>query len=557
MTALLPRFAFLSFLLLSACSSYTYDLIVRGGTIYDGTGEAPIQADIGIRGDRIIAVGDLGEATTAELIDASGMAVAPGFINVLSWAPMAILVDPRGLSDLRQGVTLEIFGEGSSMGPLNPKMKADLASGQGDLEYDVAWDSLGGYLSHLEERGVAVNVASFVGAATLRIHELGYEDRAPSAEELARMQELAREAMRQGALGLGSALIYAPGFYAQRDELVALAKAVGEFGGSYISHLRSEGNQFLEALEELIFIAREAGVHAEVYHLKAAGEDNWPKLEAAIARIEAARAEGLDITADIYNYTAGATGLDASMPPWVQAGGYLDWRKRLQDPDTRARVMREMREPTDEWENLLLAAGGGEKVLLSGFRSEALKPLTGKTLAAVAAERGKSVEETAMDLVIEDGSRVECVYFLMSEENLRRKIQLPWVSFCSDASAMAPEGNFLKSNPHPRAYGNFAKLLGRYVRDEKLISMAEAVRRLSALPAENFKLVDRGMLCEGYFADVVIFDAAAVQDHATYEAPHQLAEGVQHVLVNGVLALRNSEPTGALPGRAVRGPGYQ
>ncbi|MHC5066811.1 MAG: N-acyl-D-amino-acid deacylase family protein [Planctomycetota bacterium] len=543
--------------LLCSCTSYTYDVLIRGGTIYDGTGDAPIRADLGIRDDRIVAIGDLGEATTAELIDAEGMAVAPGFINVLSWAPTAILVDPRALSDLRQGVTLEIFGEGSSMGPLNPAMKKEMGSGQGDLEFDVAWESLGGYLDHLEDRGVAVNVASFVGAATLRIHELGYEDRAPNAEELARMQELAREAMREGALGLGSALIYAPGFYAQRDELVALAKAVGEFGGSYISHLRSEGNQFLEALEELIFIAREAGVHAEVYHLKAAGEENWPKLDAAIARIEAARAEGLDITADIYNYTAGATGLDAAMPPWVQAGGYLEWRSRLQDAETRERVMREMREPTDEWENLLLAAGGGEKVLLSGFRSEALKPLTGKTLAAVAEERGKSVEETAMDLVIEDGSRVECVYFLMSEENLRRKIQLPWVSFCSDASAMAPEGNFLKSNPHPRAYGNFAKLLGRYVRDEKLISMAEAVRRLSALPAENFKLQDRGMLREGYYADVVIFDPDDIRDHATYEKPHQLSEGVLDVLVNGVQVLRDGEFTGALPGRAVRGPGYR
>jgi N-acyl-D-amino-acid deacylase len=427
---------------------------------------------------------------------------------------------------------------------------------QGDIRFDVEWTTLGEYLEHLERRGVATNVASFVGATTVRIHELGHEDSAPSPEELQRMRGLVRHAMEEGALGVGSSLIYAPAFYAGTDELVALAEEAGAAGGMYISHIRSEGNGLLEAVEELITIARRAGVPAEIYHLKAAGSENWSKMDTVIARLEAVRAEGLRITTDMYTYTAGATGLDAAMPPWVQEGGLQEWRRRLQDPATRARVLREMRTPTQEWESLYLLAGSPEQVLLAAFRQDSLKHLTGKTLAEVARMRATSAEEAAMDLVVLDDSRVGTVYFLMSEENLRKQIRLPYMSFGSDAASMAPEGAFLKSNPHPRAYGNFARLLGKYVRDEGVITLEEAVRRLTTLPAENLGLERRGALREGYHADVVVFDPATVTDHATFEAPHQYATGVRHVFVNGVAVLRDGDHTGALPGRVVRGPGW-
>jgi N-acyl-D-amino-acid deacylase len=534
----------------------TYDLILRGGSVYDGGGGEPRVADVAISGDRIAAVGDLGHADARQTIDASGLAVAPGFVNMLSWATDSFIADGRGLSDLVQGVTLEVMGEGWSMGPLNDAMKKEAVEQQGDIRYPITWTTLGEYLEMLEKKGVSMNVASFVGATTVRIHELGYADRAPTTEELARMQELVRAAMREGALGVGSSLIYAPAFYAKTAELVALCRAAGEHGGMYISHMRSEGNRLLEAVDELIGIARAANVPAEIYHLKAAGRDNWGKLPDVIARVEAARAAGLRISADMYTYTAGATGLDAAMPPWVQEGGLQKWRERLRDPATRERVEREMRTPTDEWENLLLAAGGAENVLFSDFKSEALKPLAGKTLAAVAAMRGKSPEATAIDLVIEDDSRVGTIYFLMSEDNVRRQVALPWVSFGSDAEASAPEGVFLKSSTHPRAYGNVARLLGRYVRDEKLVTLPEAIRRLTSMPAENLKLRDRGRLAPGYFADVVVFDPATIADHATFESPRQLATGVRDVVVNGTVALRDGRHTGALPGRVVRGPGW-
>jgi N-acyl-D-amino-acid deacylase len=533
-----------------------YDVVLRGGTLYDGTGAAPFIADLGIRGERIVALGDLSGAEAREEIDARGLALAPGFINVLSWATESLLVDPRALSDVRQGVTLEVFGEGWSMGPLNPDMKAEMLAQQGDLRFDIAWTSLGEYLEHLETKGVAVNVASFVGATTVRIHELGYEDRAPTPEELERMCALVRTAMEEGALGVGSSLIYAPASYSTTEELVALCRAAAPYGGLYISHMRSEGERLLEGVEELLTISRESGVPAEIYHLKAAGRSNWPKMEAVLARIEAARAAGQHITADMYTYVAGATGLDAAMPPWVQEGGLDAWCERLEDPGMRARVAREMTTPQD-WESLYLAAGSPEQILLVGFKNPALKPLTGKSLAEVARLRGKSPEETAMDLVVEDHSRVDTVYFLMSEDNVRRQIRVPWVSFGSDAGAPAPEGEFLLSNPHPRAYGNFARLLGRYVRDEALVPLEEALRRLTSLPAENLHLEGRGRLAPGFFADVVVFDPARVQDHATFEAPHQLASGVRDVLVNGTAVLRDSRPTGATPGRVVRGPGYR
>jgi len=538
-------------------NSMTYDLILRHGTIYDGSGGTPFIGDVAIHQDTIAAVGKLDEAHGRRELDVTGLAVAPGFINMLSWATESLLHDGRSQSDIRQGVTLEVMGEAESMGPLNAQMKKDFVAQQGDIRYDVKWTTLGGYLEHLEKRGVSCNVASFVGGTTVRVHELGYADRAPTPDELQRMTRLVEQAMEEGAVGVSSALIYAPGFYAKTDELIALARAAGKHGGIYISHLRSEGNQFLEALDEFLAIAREANVAAQIYHLKAAGSNNWHKLDAVITKIEAARASGQRITADMYPYTAGATGLDAAMPPWVQEGGNHEWIKRLQDPAIRERVKREMVTPTDQWESLYLAAGSPERVLLVGFKNPKLKSLTGKTLAEVAKLRGKSPEETAMDLVIEDGSRVTTVYFMMSEENIRKQLRLPWVSFDSDAPSMAPEGPFLKANPHPRAYGTFARVLGKYVRDEKILPLQDAIRRLTSFPAETLKLDRRGRLQPGYFADVVVFDANKIQDHATFEKPHQYSTGFAQVFVNGVQVLKDGEHTGAKPGRFVRGPGWK
>jgi N-acyl-D-amino-acid deacylase len=534
-----------------------YDLVIRGGTIYDGSGAPPAVGDVAVVADSIVAVGPTLPARGRTEVNARGLAVAPGFINMLSWATESLLADPRAQADIRQGVTLEVFGEGSSMGPLNEQMKKAMVEEQGDIKFDVAWTTLGEYLDYLATRGVSPNVASFVGATTVRVHELGYTDRPPTARELERMQALVRQAMEEGALGVGSSLIYAPAFYAKTDELVALAKAAAPYGGMYISHMRSEGNRFVEAVDELLTISREGGVPAEIYHLKAAGAANWGKLARVIAKVDSARAAGGRITADMYTYTAGATGLDASMPPWVQEGGYKSWAERLKDPSIRSRVAREMRTPTDEWENLYLGTGSPDKVVLVGFKADSLKYLTGKTLGEVARMRGKSPEETAMDLVIQDGSRVGTVYFLMSEDNVKRQIALPWVSFGSDAEAPAPEGAFLKSNPHPRAYGNVARVLGKYVRDERVITLQEAVRKLTSFPASNLKLQRRGALKPGNFADVVVFDPAKVQDHATFEKPHQYATGMVHVFVNGTQVLKDGEHTGATPGRVVRGPGWK
>ncbi|MEJ2203219.1 MAG: D-aminoacylase [Gemmatimonadota bacterium] len=544
-------------LVLGACDAGPdVDVVLRGGTIYDGSGAEGVVGDLALRGDTIVAVGDVGTLSGATEIDVRGLAVAPGFINMLSWATESLLEDGTAQSDIRQGVTLEVFGEGESMGPLNETMKADMLRFQGDIRFEIAWTTLGDYLEHLEGRGVAVNVASFVGATTVRVHELGYADRPPEAAELQRMQDLVRQAMAEGALGVGSSLIYAPAFYADTPELVALVSAATESGGMYISHIRSEGNRLLESVDELIRIARESGAPAEIYHLKAAGRENWLKMDEVIARVEEARREGLRITADMYTYTAGATGLDAAMPPWVQEGGYDAWAERLGDPAVRARVAVEMRTPTDEWENLALAAGSPDRVLLVGFRADSLKHLTGMSLAQAAELYGTTPEEVAMDLVIKDGSRVGTVYFMMDEQNVERQIALPWVSFGSDAGALATREPFTLSSPHPRAYGNFARLLGRYVREEAVIGVAEAVRRLTGLPAENLGLRRRGRLEPGYFADVAVFDPATVADHATFEDPHQYATGVLHVFVNGEQVLRDGEPTGTLPGRVVRGPGW-
>lgn len=532
-----------------------HDVLISNGLVFDGSGSEPVRADVAIAGDRIVAIGNnLGTADT--VIDASGMAVAPGFINMLSWATESLIVDGRSLSDIKQGVTLEVFGEGWSMGPLNAQMKQEALRQQADIHYPIDWTTLGEYLQFLEDKGISPNVASFVGATTVRMHVLGEDDVDPDAQQLAQMQDLVRAAMREGALGVGSSLIYAPAFYAETDELVALMQAASEYGGRYISHLRSEGNRLLEAVDELIEIAERSAAGAEIYHLKAAGRDNWAKMAEVFKQVEQARAHGLDISANMYNYTAGATGLDAAMPPWVQAGGEQAWIERLKDPAIRAQLREEIATPSDAWENLYLAAGDASKLLLIDFKNPRLKPLTGMTLAEVAAQRGTSVIDTMMDLVIEDGSRVGTVYFLMSEDNIRAKIARPWVSFGSDAESSAPEGVFLQSSTHPRAYGNVARLLGRYVRDEQVISLAEAIRRLTSMPAQNLKLRQRGSLKPGYFADVVVFDPAAIQDHASYAQPMQLATGVSEVLVNGEMVLRAGEHTGATPGRVVRGPGY-
>jgi len=532
-----------------------YDVLIRNGTIYDGGGKPPVVGDVAIRGDKIAAVGKLKGARGKVEVDAKGMAVAPGFINMLSWATESLIADPRSMADIKQGVTLEVFGEGWSMGPLNEAMKKEAEAQQGDFKYKIEWSTLKEYLDYLVQRGISPNVASFVGATTVRIHEVGFADRPPTKEELDRMKALVRQAMREGALGVGSSLIYPPAFYAKTDELIELCKVAAEYDGMYISHMRSEGNRFLEALDELISIAHEAKIPAEVYHLKAAGKQNWNKLDAAIAKIEAARKQGLKITADMYTYTAGSTGLSATMPPWVQEGGHRAFLSRLKDPAIRLRLAKEMSTPTDQWENMFINAGP-EKILLVGFKNDALKSLTGKTLAEVAKMRGQSPEETAMDLIVEDDSRVDTIYFMMDENNVRRQIKLPWLSFGSDAESPAPEGLFLQSNTHPRAYGNVARLLGRYVRDEKLIPLAEAIRKLTSLPATNLKIKDRGMLKPGYFADIAIFDPAKIQDHATFEKPHQYSTGMVHVFVNGMLVLKHGEHTGAKPGRAVLGPGY-
>lgn len=549
--ALLPAFpaAF------AAGEAETFDVLILDGTVYDGTGGEPYQADIGIRGERIAAIGDLDEAAAATVIDATGQAVSPGFINMLSWAVETLIVNGQGLSDLKQGVTLEVFGEGWSWGPWNEAMKAEQVSQMGDIKYQIEWTTLGEYLDYLEAKGISMNVASFVGATTVRVHELGYQDRAPTPEELARMQELVREAMREGALGVGSSLIYAPANFSETGELVALAEAAGEYGGMYISHMRSESDNIMGALDELFTIAREAGVAAEIYHLKAFGVPNWDKMDTILARIEQAQAEGLKITADMYTYPAAATGLNAAIPVWTQEGGLDAWVERLKDPEVRERAIAEMKDPAipdNRWTGI-----GPERMLLIGFKNPELKPLIGKTLAEIAEMRGEDPAKVALDLVVEDHSRVDTVYFGMSEENVGKIVATPWVSFGSDEAAYSDDAVFFKNSAHPRSYGTFARLLGKYVREEGLIPLAQAIHRLTGFPAANLKIRDRGLLREGYYADVVVFDPATVQDHATFEQPRQYATGASHVLVNGEHALAEGEATGKLPGRVVRGPGWE
>lgn len=552
-------FAILIFFL-AGCQKQQYDVIVRGGTVYDGSGKPGVATDVGINADTVAFVGDLSKAIGKKEIDAKGLAVAPGFINMLSHAEVSLLFDGNSQSDIRQGVTLEVFGEGS-MGPMNESMKKDdqeAMKHDPDWKYEIDWTTLGDYFASLERRKITPNVASFVSAITVRVHELGYANRAPSAGELERMKVLVKQAMEEGAMGVTSALIYAPANYASTEELIELSKVASQYGGMYIAHIRSEGNSIFEAVDETIRIAREANLPAEIYHLKFSGKDNWNKIDSVIAMIDKANKDGLKITADMYTYTAGATGLDAAMPPWLQEGGTKEWIKRMKDPILRKRALQEMRTPTNKWENLMMLAGDFDKVLLMGFTNDSLrKNFTGKTLGQVAKIYGRSPEETAMDLVITDGTRVGTAYFLMTEENVKRQIQLPYVSFGSDAESSTASGNFLKTPTHPRAYGNFSRLLGKYVRDEKVISLEEAIRRLTSLPAGNLRIKKRGLLQAGYYADLAIFDAAKVQDHATFENPHQYSTGMVHVFVNGTQVLEDGEHTNEKPGRIVRGPGWK
>jgi len=548
----------LSLVIFSCSSPNNYDILIKNGTIADGSGSPTYIGSVGVNADTIAAVGKLKATGTVE-IDATGLVVAPGFINVLSWATESLIEDGMSLSDIMQGVTLEVFGEGWSMGPLNGdlKKKLQLPTAQGDIKYDIDWNSLDEYLQSLTKRGISPNVASFIGATTVRINHIGYEDRAPTDQELISMQNMVKEAMEGGALGVGSSLIYAPAFYSTTEELIALCKIASDYDGLYISHMRSEGNRLLQSVDELIRIADEADIRAEIYHLKMGGKENWNKYDEVVRKIDSARTAGLKITTNMYTYVAGATGLDASMPPWVQEGGYEKWAERLKKPKIRKRVLKEMKTQTDEWENLMAAAGTSDNLLLVGFENDSLRHYTGKTLTEIAKIHGKSPEETAIDMVIADGSRVGTVYFLMSEENLKKQIALPYMSFGSDAASQAPEGVFLNSNAHPRAYGNFSRLLGKYVRDEQIISIEEAVRKLTSLPASNLKIKKRGSLIKGYFADLAIFNPETIQDHATFTDPHQLSSGMIHVLVNGKQVLENGDHTGAMPGRVVRGPGYK
>jgi N-acyl-D-amino-acid deacylase len=541
-----------------SCSTpTTYDVLIKNGTIADGSGNPTYIGNVGINADTIAAIGELKNAKGALEIDASGLVVAPGFINMLSWATESLIADGKSQSDIRQGVTLEVFGEGNSMGPLTAENKKEWQENQGDLKFDIDWNTLDEYLQSLVNRGVSPNVASFIGATTVRVNHIGYEDRAPTDEEMESMKNMVRQAMEDGALGVGSSLIYAPAFYSSTEELIELCKVASEYDGMYISHMRSEGNRLLESMDELIRIADEANIRAEIYHLKMSGKENWSKYDDVVKKIDSARSAGLHITTDMYTYVAGATGLDASMPPWVQEGGYEKWSERLQDPAIRKKVLEAMRTSANDWENLMYAAGTSDNLLLVGFENDSLRHYTGKTLTEVANIHGKSPEETAMDLVIADGSRVGTVYFLMTEDNVKKQVALPYMSFGSDAGSMAPEGDFLNYSTHPRAYGNFARVLGKYARDEKVISIEEAVRKLSSLPASNLKIKKRGSLTEGYFADLAIFNPETIQDHATFAEPHQLSTGMVHVFVNGEQVLKDGEHTGATPGQVVRGPGYK
>jgi N-acyl-D-amino-acid deacylase len=520
------------------------DVIIKNGLIYDGSGGAPFRADVGVKADRIAALGDLGGASAATVIEAKGLAVAPGFINMLSWSTASLIIDGRSQSELRQGVTTEIFGEGESMGPLTDEMKRRTVSAQGDLKFEIAWTTLYEYLAYLEKRGISPNVASFVGAGTVRENVIGLENKRATSAQLDRMCELVRLEMEAGALGVGSSLGYAPDMFATTGELIALCRTAAKYGGMYASHVRNEGDALIETVEEFLRISREAGIAAEIYHLKAGGEKNWPKIDSVISMIESARRKGSRITADMYLYTASSNRLSSRLPAWVHEGGDEALLDRLRDPVLRKKIGAEMR-----------LRGSMPKTILVGFTAESLRPLTGKTLEGAARIRGKDQVETMIELVDEDNAATRVATFVMSEENIGKEIRQPWVSLGSDAVSISAEGLFLNQSTHPRAYGNFARLLGKYVREEKVISLQEAIRRLTGLPAANLGLDRRGLIKEGYFADLVVFDPETITDRSTYDNPHQYATGVKNVLVNGVRVIENGEHTGAKPGRALWGRG--
>lgn len=540
---------------LVSCNTKNYDTIIRNGLVYDGNGGAAFKADIGVKNDTIAFIGDLSKASAKNEVDAKGMAVTPGFINMLSWSPVSLIEDGRSQGEIREGVTLEVFGEGESMGPLNAKMKKDLQDDQPLFKFKVDWNTLGEYMQSMEKKGISCNIASFVGATTIRTNVIGEDNRDPSPAELDHMKTLVKQAMEEGALGVGTSLIYPPAFFAKTNELIELCKAAAPYGGGYISHMRSEGNKLNEAVEELITIAKEAKVHGEIYHLKAAGISNWGKMDSVIRRVERARKEGIDIAANMYTYTAGATGMTAAFPPSLQDGGFGKLWERLHDPFIRAGMKKAMKTNATDWENLYYGAGSADKVLLLGFRRDSLFKYAGKTLAEVAKLRNTTPEDAAIDLIIQDSSRVEVAYFLMSEENIKKQLALSWVSLGSDAASMAPEGKFLKQSSHPRAYGNFTRVIGHYSRDEKVIPLEKAVQKLSKLAATNLHIQKRGELKVGNYADILVFDPAKVEDHATYEKPHQYSTGMIHVFVNGTQVLKDGEHTNARPGRFVKGAG--
>ena len=541
---------------LFSCGTKQYDTIIKNGLVYDGNGGDPYKADIAIKADTIAFIGDLSKASATNIVDAKGMAVSPGFINMLSWAPTSLMIDGNSQGDIRQGVTLEVFGEGGSMGPLNAKMKQQMIDDQtGKVKLPVTWNTLGEYMHYMEKKGISCNIASFVGATTIRENVIGEDNRAPSEKELLQMQALVKQAMEEGALGVGSSLIYPPAFFAKTDELIALCKAAAPYGGGYISHMRSEGNNFIEAVNELITIAKEAKVHGEIYHLKAGGKDNWPKMDSVIKLVETARANGIDIAANMYTYTAGATGMTAALPPSLQDGGFGKLWTRLQDPKIRKEMIKAMKTNAKDWENLYYGTGGPDKVLLLGFRRDSLFKYAGKTLAEVARIRNTTPEDCAIDLIIQDSSRVEVAYFLMSEENVKKQLALPWVSFGSDAASGSNEGVFLEQSNHPRAYGNFARVLGKYVREEKVIPLQLAIKKLSKVAATSLHLSKYGELKVGKNADILVFDPNTISDHATYEKPIQYATGMIHVFVNGKQVLKDGEHTNAKPGKFVKGEG--
>ncbi|MDB5279847.1 MAG: aminoacylase [Ferruginibacter sp.] len=541
---------------LHACTNTTkYDTIIRNAMIYDGNGGAPYKGDIAVNADTIAAMGDLSKSKASEERDAKGMAVAPGFSNMMGHSEESLFQDSRALSDVKQGVTMEVFGE-SSFAPLNATMKRQAQEGQGDVKYTVSWNTLGEYMNTLEKKGIAVNISSFVGTGTVRQNIIGEGNVAPTAQQLDSMKMLVRQAMEEGALGVTNALIYPPDFFAKTDELIALSKEAAKYGGTYSSHMRSEGNRLVEAVNEIITIGKEANIPVHIYHLKAAGKNNWNKMDSVIKMVNDARANGLQISADMYTYLAGATGLTSSFPPTLQDGGFGKLWERLHDVAIRKQMAAAMNTNAAGWENLYYGCGGADHVLLLSFKQDSLKKYTGKTLAEVAKLQGKSPEATAMDLIISDSTRVGVAYFLMTEDNVKKQVALPWVSFGSDEGSYAPEGVFLKSQPHPRAYGNFARVLGHYSRDEKVLTLQQAIYQLAKLPIETLKIKKRGELKVGNYADIIIFDPAKVNDLATYDKPQQFATGMIDVLVNGKLILKDGDPTNATPGQFVKGPGY-